>query len=51
MQGTVVVDTLPAATVRHYEEEGAVFPGKKADGTAPEVRLVTLPRDTERGEA
>jgi hypothetical protein len=40
VQGTVVVDTLPAASVRHYEEEGAVFPGKKADGTAPEVRLV-----------
>jgi hypothetical protein len=40
VQGTVVVDTLPAATVRHYEEEGAVFPAKKADGTAPEVRLV-----------
>jgi hypothetical protein len=40
VQGTVVVDTLPAATVRHYEEEGAVFPNKKSDGTAPEVRLV-----------
>jgi hypothetical protein len=50
VQGTVVVDTLAAATVRHYEEEGAVFPGKKADGTAPEVRLVAsgveLWRDT-----
>ena len=40
VQGTVVVDTLPAASVRHYEEEGAIFPGKKSDGTAPEVRLV-----------
>jgi hypothetical protein len=40
VQGTVVVDTLAAATVRHYEEEGAVFPAKKPDGTAPEVRLV-----------
>ncbi|HEY0709167.1 MAG TPA: DUF4920 domain-containing protein [Polyangia bacterium] len=40
VQGSVQLDTLSAAAVRHYEEEGAVFPGKKPDGTAPEVRLV-----------
>lgn len=40
VQGLVEVDTLSAAAVRHYEEEGAVFVGKKSDGTAPEVRLV-----------
>jgi hypothetical protein len=40
VQGTVEVDTLSAAAVRHYEEEGAVFAAKKPDGTAPEVRLV-----------
>jgi Domain of unknown function (DUF4920) len=40
VQGTVEVDTLSAAAVRHYEEEGAVFAGKRPDGTAPEVRLV-----------
>ncbi len=39
-QGTVEVDTLSATAVRHYEEEGAVFAGKRADGTAPEVRIV-----------
>ena len=40
VQGTVEVDTLSASAVRHYEEEGAVFPGKRPDGTAPEVRIV-----------
>ncbi|HEY0711048.1 MAG TPA: DUF4920 domain-containing protein [Polyangia bacterium] len=40
VQGNVQLDTLSAAAVRHYEEEGAVFPSKKPDGTAPEVRLV-----------
>jgi hypothetical protein len=40
VQGAVEVDTLSAAAVRHYEEEGAMFAGKKPDGTAPEVRLV-----------
>ena len=40
VQGLVEVDTLSAAAVRHYEEEGAQFPNKKPDGTAPEVRLV-----------
>jgi hypothetical protein len=50
VQGTVVVDTLAAATVRHYEEEGAVFPGKKADGTAPEVRLVATGVEMWRGD-
>lgn len=40
VQGLVEVDTLSAAAVRHYEEEGAHFPNKKPDGTAPEVRLV-----------
>ena len=40
VQGQVEVDTLPAAAVRHYEEEGAVFAGKQPDGTAKEVRLV-----------
>jgi len=40
VQGAVEVDTLPAASVRHYEEEGAVFAGKQPDGTAREVRLV-----------
>ncbi len=40
VQGVVEIDTLSAAAVRHYEEEGAVFVGKKPDGTAPEVRLV-----------
>lgn len=40
VQGIVEVDTLSASMVRHYEEEGAVFPGKKPDGTAPEVRIV-----------
>jgi len=40
VQGVVEVDTLPASSVRHYEEEGAVFAGKAPDGTAKEVRLV-----------
>ena len=40
VQGVVEVDTLPASSVRHYEEEGAVFAGKQPDGTAREVRLV-----------
>jgi hypothetical protein len=40
VQGVVEVETLPASSVRHYEEEGAVFTGKKPDGTAKEVRLV-----------
>jgi hypothetical protein len=40
VQGVVEVETLPAASVRHYEEEGAVFAGKQADGTAKEVRVV-----------
>jgi uncharacterized protein (TIGR00251 family) len=40
VQGTIEIDTLSAAKVRHYEEEGAVFPAKKPDGTAPEVRIV-----------
>lgn len=40
VQGVVEVDTLPASSVRHYEEEGAVFAGKQPDGTAKEVRLV-----------
>jgi hypothetical protein len=40
VQGKVEIDTLPAASVRHYEEEGAIFPAKKPDGTAQEVRLV-----------
>jgi hypothetical protein len=40
VQGVVEVDTLSASMVRHYEEEGAVFPAKRPDGTAPEVRIV-----------
>jgi hypothetical protein len=40
VQGQVEVETLAAGVVRHYEEEGAVFPGKQPDGTAREVRLV-----------
>lgn len=40
VQGVVQVDTLPAASVRHYEEEGAVFASKLPDGSAREVRLV-----------
>jgi hypothetical protein len=40
VQGQVEVETLPASSVRHYEEEGAVFAGKQPDGTAREVRLV-----------
>jgi hypothetical protein len=40
VQGQVEVETLTAPVVRHYEEEGAVFPGKQPDGTAQEVRLV-----------
>ena len=40
VQGQIEVETLPAAAVRHYEEEGAVFAGKQPDGTAKEVRLV-----------
>jgi hypothetical protein len=40
VQGVVEVETLPASSVRHYEEEGAVFAGKQPDGTAKEVRLV-----------
>ena len=49
VQGNVEVDTLSAAAVRHYEEEGAVFPGKKPDGTAPEVRLVATGVEMWRG--
>ncbi len=40
VQGTVEVDTLSASAVRHYEEEGATFAGKRPDGTAPELRIV-----------
>jgi hypothetical protein len=40
VQGVVEIDTLPASSVRHYEEEGAVFAAKGPDGTAQEVRLV-----------
>jgi hypothetical protein len=40
VQGVVEVETLPASSVRHYEEEGAVFANKQPDGTAKEVRLV-----------
>lgn len=39
VQGVVEVSELPAATVRHLEEEGAVF-NKNPDGTAREVRIV-----------
>jgi hypothetical protein len=40
VQGQVEVGTLSATAVRHYEEEGAAFAAKQADGTAREVRLV-----------
>jgi hypothetical protein len=49
VQGVVEVDTLPAASVRHYEEEGAVFAGKQPDGTAREVRLVATGVELWRG--
>jgi hypothetical protein len=49
VQGVVEVDTLPAASVRHYEEEGAVFAGKQPDGTAREVRLVASGVELWRG--
>ena len=39
VQGKVEVDTLSAAAVRHYEEEGAAF-AKAPDGTAREIRIV-----------
>jgi hypothetical protein len=40
VQGTVEVATVPAARVRHLEEEGAIFAGKQPDGSAREVRIV-----------
>jgi hypothetical protein len=39
VEGQVQVDTLSAAAVRHYEEEGAAF-AKQPDGTAREIRIV-----------
>jgi Domain of unknown function (DUF4920) len=40
VQGVVTASKLPAASVRHYEEEGAVFANKEPDGSAHEVRIV-----------
>jgi hypothetical protein len=40
VQGVVEVSRLEPPTVRHLEEEGGVVPGKAADGSAREVRIV-----------
>jgi hypothetical protein len=40
VQGVVTAAKVPAASVRHLEEEGAVFAQKDPDGSAREVRIV-----------
>lgn len=38
--GVISVKTIPAAQVKHMEEEGGTFASKQADGSAREVRIV-----------
>jgi hypothetical protein len=40
VQGTFELAVVPAARVRHLEQEGATFKNKEADGSARELRLV-----------
>jgi len=40
LEGTVLVTKVKKAAVDHYEQEGAQFPKKAADGSANEVRFV-----------
>lgn len=40
VEGTVEVQTVPAAQVAHLESEGAKFSGKQPDGSAREIRMV-----------
>lgn len=40
IEGLVQITTVEKSAVDHYESEGAIFPNKRADGTAREVRLV-----------
>jgi hypothetical protein len=40
VQGVVTAHKLPPASVRHYEEEGAVFAQKEPDGSAREISIV-----------
>jgi hypothetical protein len=40
VQGLVTAHKLPPASVRHYEEEGAVFAQKDPDGSAREISIV-----------
>jgi hypothetical protein len=40
VQGTVEAKLVPADAVAHYESEGAVYPNKRPDGSAHEVRIV-----------
>lgn len=49
VQGQIEIGVLPAASVRHYEEEGAVFAAKQPDGSAREVRLVATGVELWRG--
>lgn len=48
LEGTVQVTEVKAGAVEHYESEGAKFPGKNADGSAREVRLVATGVELER---
>lgn len=40
VEGSITVQTVSAAQVKHMEEEGGHFPVKNPDGTANEVRIV-----------
>jgi hypothetical protein len=48
LEGTVQVTQVKSDAVQHYEAEGAQFPGKHADGSAREVRLVATGVELER---
>lgn len=48
MEAVVQLTEVKPEAVRHYEAEGATFPGKRADGTAVEVRLVATGVELER---
>lgn len=40
LRGTVGVTEVVAEAVAHYESEGAIFPGKRRNGRAQEVRIL-----------
>jgi hypothetical protein len=48
MEAVVQLTEVNPDAVRHYEQEGATFPTKRADGTAVEERLVATGVEHER---